>query len=325
MQKFIDNPRLVFKCCQFYYGDGLTQLEIANKLGISRPSVSRMLSLGRERGYVRIQMFPPDYAAAEFTDLEHRLENELGLSEAMILPALDLSSFYRSAGQLLFETLFRVVSPEGVVGVSTGRTLKALLKCDYHAPLPLRCTFVPLVGGVGEVNQSTHANHLAEKYAERLSAEYVPFFAPAILSSRETAKELLKERIYQGVLDLYKRMQILVVSVGATNKGLSLLAQNNYCERSSLNRAISNGAIGDISMQVFNTRGETAPFAEFNGRVMGFSLESYSRVPSRICVTVGEEKAPALFAAIRGGYINTVIVDPSCANRLLDLHSLQSD
>ena len=320
MQKFVDNPRLIFKCCQFYYEDELTQLEIAKKLGISRPSVSRMLSLGRKRGYVRIQMFPPDYEETEFVELEHWLENEFGLLEAMIVPASETSSFYRSAGKLLFEYLFRIVAPDGVVGVSTGRTLRALLKCDYHTPLPLQCTFVPLLGGVGEINQSAHANHLAEKYAERLEAKYLPFFAPAILSSKETAKELLKEKVYSGVLDLYQRMQVLIVSVGATNKSLSSLIQNKYYERSSLSRAISMGAIGDISMQMFNAQGKTAPFSEFNERVMGFSLEDYHKVPCRICITVGEVKALALLAAIRGGYVNTVILDPSCANKLLELH-----
>lgn len=40
--------------------------------------VSRMFSLGRKRGYVRIQMFPPDYEETEFVELEHRLENEFG-------------------------------------------------------------------------------------------------------------------------------------------------------------------------------------------------------------------------------------------------------
>ena len=39
---------------KLYYGEGLTQSQVATELGVSRPTVSKLLNLGRERGYVRI-------------------------------------------------------------------------------------------------------------------------------------------------------------------------------------------------------------------------------------------------------------------------------
>ena len=63
VKKIIDDVRLIFKCCSLYYQDGLGQKEICEVLGISRPTVSRMLSIGRERGIVRIEIQNPDNIA----------------------------------------------------------------------------------------------------------------------------------------------------------------------------------------------------------------------------------------------------------------------
>ena len=53
-------------------------------LGISRPTVSRMLSLGKETGIVRIEIQNPDNVL--YGQMERELEKALGLKEAIIVP-----------------------------------------------------------------------------------------------------------------------------------------------------------------------------------------------------------------------------------------------
>ena len=85
MKKIIDDVRLIFKCCSLYYQDGLGQKEICEVLGISRPTVSRMLSIGRERGIVRIEIQNPDNIA--YGQMERTLEKKYGLQEVVIVPS----------------------------------------------------------------------------------------------------------------------------------------------------------------------------------------------------------------------------------------------
>ena len=59
MKKFVDDTRLVYKCCSLYYEDELNQQEIAEYLSVSRASVSRMLQLGKEMGIVKIEICNP--------------------------------------------------------------------------------------------------------------------------------------------------------------------------------------------------------------------------------------------------------------------------
>ena len=54
MKKIVDDLRLIYKCCDLYYTDQMTQQSICDSLGLSRATGSRMLKLGREQVTVRI-------------------------------------------------------------------------------------------------------------------------------------------------------------------------------------------------------------------------------------------------------------------------------
>ncbi|MGI6619281.1 MAG: helix-turn-helix domain-containing protein [Bacillota bacterium] len=50
---------LLLHVCEMYYEQGLTQQEIADIIGVSRVSISRMLSTAKEKGIVRISIVDP--------------------------------------------------------------------------------------------------------------------------------------------------------------------------------------------------------------------------------------------------------------------------
>ena len=78
MRKLVDDVRLIFKCCSLYYQDGVGQKEICEALGISRPTVSRMLSVGKELGIVKIEIHNPDNLM--HGQLERQLEKKFNLT-----------------------------------------------------------------------------------------------------------------------------------------------------------------------------------------------------------------------------------------------------
>ena len=76
MRKVVDDPRLIYKCCKLYYEDDYSQQQIADTLGVSRVSVSRMLCAGREAGMVKIQVVSPNHLT--YNKLEQELEQLYG-------------------------------------------------------------------------------------------------------------------------------------------------------------------------------------------------------------------------------------------------------
>lgn len=62
---------LLSKVSKLYYERGLNQQEIADKLHLSRPKVSRLLQQAQEEGIVQITVHSPP---GTFADLEEALE-----------------------------------------------------------------------------------------------------------------------------------------------------------------------------------------------------------------------------------------------------------
>lgn len=51
--------RLSIEAARMYYMSDYSQIEIASMLGVSRPTVSRLLQYAKDQGYVRINIVDP--------------------------------------------------------------------------------------------------------------------------------------------------------------------------------------------------------------------------------------------------------------------------
>lgn len=76
-----NDREFLYQLAVMYYNERLTQQEISQRLGISRPQVSRALSKAEQEGIVRVQILRP---ASEKHDLESRLAKLLGLRRVFI-------------------------------------------------------------------------------------------------------------------------------------------------------------------------------------------------------------------------------------------------
>ena len=55
----INKNKTAISAAKLYYQSGYSQSEIAKELGLSRPSVSRLLQYAKDMGFVRIEIFDP--------------------------------------------------------------------------------------------------------------------------------------------------------------------------------------------------------------------------------------------------------------------------
>ena len=66
---------------KLYYQQGLSQAEVATRMGLSRPTVAKLLAHGRERGFVTIEIHDPREDASE---IALRLERRFDLACARV-------------------------------------------------------------------------------------------------------------------------------------------------------------------------------------------------------------------------------------------------
>lgn len=323
MRKVIDDPRLIYKCCMLYYEENLSQQQIADMLGVSRVSVSRMLQAGRESGIVKIQVVSPNHLT--YTRLEQDLEHAYGLKEALVVensPLITQYDYFSLIGSETIRLLEAYLHDDDLVGVSMGMTLHNVCRATRTSTENINCTFVPIVGGISSGRSSAvdvHSNQIALSFARLFGGQYVEFFSPAMFSDKAILEGFMKEAGIRRITDYYKEIHTVIMGIGTPNRASSTMIRAGYITQTEIDELVQEGMVGDLSLQFFDGEGCTDKFQSFNNRVAGLPLDQLRGVENRICIGSGEHKAKAIRGAILGGFVNILVTDQSCAKLLLDM------
>lgn len=320
MRKIVDDVRLIFKCCSLYYQDGLGQQEICEKIGISRPTVSRMLQLGRQCGIVKIELYNPENLT--FGNMERELEKKYGMNEVIIVPSVKVEINNKQVnteiGRATLNLLKRILRDGDYIGIAMGRSLLEVVGTEFILDRDVDCTFVPLLGGIGESNVELHSNYLTQEFANKFGGNYVQLSSPAVFSDPEVMRGFSKEKFIQRIYKMYRKLDVAIMGIGIPNTDNSTILNTGYIKSDILEDFAARGCVGDIALRYFDISGKTAKFEDFNSRVLGISLADLHNVERRVGISFGEAKTDAVLGAINGDFINILVTDYDCAKGLLD-------
>ena len=204
MKKIIDDIRLIYKCCSLYYEDNMSQQEISETLQISRPSVARMIKSGRASGIVKIEIKNPDNLV--FANMERELEKKFGLEEVVIAPTNNADSMNEDLAKETLRFITRIAEDREYIGVTMGMTLRNITRTNLSNTEKLKCTFVPIIGGIGESRYDIHSNYIAMAFANIFKANCLQFFAPLMFSKPDLLHNFLEEESMQSILKSFNKI-----------------------------------------------------------------------------------------------------------------------
>ena len=128
------STRLLAKVAELYYLEDLTQLQIGQRLGLSRQKVQRLIRMAREKGVVQITIQPIRTTAAE---LERKLEERFGIQEAVVSETAEYDDHDRvvaALGPVAAEYLTRIVGDGDSIAISwAARCGRWLTRCARPA------------------------------------------------------------------------------------------------------------------------------------------------------------------------------------------------
>lgn len=321
MKKIVDDLRLVYKCCDLYYTDQMTQQEICDSLGLSRATVSRMLRIGREQGIVRIEVINP--INFDYGKLEKDLERKYGLKEVIVVDNQPLDTEedrIQRLSEASFDYLSHLFQDGDSIGVAMGYTLYNVANVKKQYEYDKQFLFVPLFGGISQTRMGkidVQANQIAASFAQKFGGRYVQFLAPAVFSNEEVMKGFLQEKSVNYIYDYFDKLNSVVMGIGIPERGGSTMVSAGYIDGEKMDEFVEMGAVGDIALRYFNKEGNTEPFKEFNDKVASIPTETLKKVENRIGIGGGVEKVSAIKGAIRAQFINILITDVDCAQRML--------
>lgn len=308
-----EERRHLVKVATLYYEEGWTQEQIAKKMGVSRPVISKLLQKAKDVGIVEIYIKDQSVHSVQ---LEQKLESKFNLKDAVVVPTIGLTPDMakRAVGQSAAYYVAKKIKDYKSLGISWGTTLAEMVK-EFPYDRRDDMKIVPLEGGMGRKHAEIHANQLAYELAKKLNSNCLYLYAPAILDSVELKNRLLEMEDIKGVLEEGKKVDVAVIGIGNPHKG-STLKEIGYLEDSDVHILRQLGAVGDIGFRFFNDKGMPIN-DELNNKVIGVSLEELKKIPMVIAVVEGSHKADSVLGALEGKHLDVLITDEQTASALL--------
>lgn len=295
-----------------YYVAGNTQDQIAGKLGVSRQTAQRLVSLAVSEGLIKVRV---DHPIANCLDLATRLKARFALDLVEVVPSDPDSTSttlgIAEAAAAEIERWLRSAAPI-VMAVGTGRTLKAAVE---QLP-PMECPqhkVVSLTGNIAPDGSAAFYN-VVFTMADRIKARSFPMPLPVIASSPKEREMLLSQPMIQPTLALAAQADVTFVGIGDLGPRAPLY-EDGFITEAELKALQKIGAIGEIVGWVFDRDGKMIDGIT-NDRVASAPLPSREK-SLVIALAMGERKLPAILAAATRRLVNGLITDERTAAALL--------
>jgi len=307
---------LLVHAAELYYEQGMSQQTIAGILGVSRPTVSRLLDEARASGVVEITVHSPLRKDAA---LSARLRRELGLRDAAVVSGCyDYDKALHRCAQAAGELFLGVLENNMTVGISWGRALRAFCGLLPEQEHIFHINVVQMIGCLGTGNPHLDGLALSLTLAKKLNGTFYNVYAPVYVDSPLVQSYLLKEPSVELAIRQAERADIVVSGIGSLwDKGGSLYGAGYFGE-ADLNPLREAGAVAVIQGRLLDREGREVALP---GRyVVGAGLEAMRRAPWRIGINAGAERREETLAAVRGGCVNLLVVDEPLAKALLGMN-----
>lgn len=303
----------IVRISKLYYECNLGQVQIAEKEGISKSTVSRLLKMGKDLGIIEVHIKEP---AMMYTDLEDELTRRFPLKRATIVPVMvdNPQIVLNDVCAALIADLPRYLENDATLGIAWGTTLESLSAMLPH----FRCqgiSVLQLTGGYSRLAHETSALSILQRFASSVDGDAYVIPAPAIVDTPDIAQAIEKDSQIQKVMTMAKRCQTAIYSAGAFGRP-SVIFEMGIIDDAQYAKMAADGCVGDCCGHFLNAQGEIFDEA-LDRRVVGVSLDTIRNIPHRLLIASDPRKGKVLKAALQGHMASHLYVDVKTAEAIL--------
>ena len=310
-----------YAAAHLYYEKGFNQEEVARRMEVSRPTVSKLLALASKEGVVHISVRRP---GQRDVGLQTALADALGLRFTAVVPRTTGGARVREillaqgTWELLRESL-PTLSKVEYMGLGWGRAMLAFVEAlEQRGDIFLGGTaeVVPLIGGSGQSLEIFQINEIVRRAAIALGATARLLPAPALVKNERLRAALLTEASTRPVVEAWRKLDIAIVGIGR-RLDPSYLA--DYLQDEPLqHEPLLRWSVSDVCSHYFAADG-TALGEEHDARLIAASRDEFERIPLTIGVAGGPEKVSGIVGAARARLINALVTDEGTENSCLQI------
>ncbi|MBB3458482.1 DNA-binding transcriptional regulator LsrR (DeoR family) [Rhizobium sp. BK313] len=304
---------LAVRAAWLHYAGGLTQSEVAKRLGVPSVKAHRLIARAVADGVVKVTI---DGDIVECVELETRLAERFGLQYCEVAPDLGEEGFeFRALGQAGAGFLKREIErgDNKVIGLGHGRTLSSAV---HHMPRlnAKGLRFVSMLGGLSRnyvANPYDVMHRIAEKTGAHAYMMPVPFFA----NTGEDREVMLAQRGVKEVFDLANNADLKLVGLGTVDTDAQLVL-SGMVEPREIAEIAASGGVGEILGHFFDADGRILQ-TTLTARTLSASLPR-SKTERLVALAGGVAKAEAIRAVLKSRCLYGLITDERTAQALLE-------
>ncbi|WP_249778636.1 sugar-binding transcriptional regulator [Lentilactobacillus dabitei] len=303
--------RLV-KISRLYYQNGLSQIEIAKQLNLSRPTIVKALQEARKEGIVRIEVVDP------FEDiplLEQQLQDKYQLKRVIVTlePSHTEKRILTDLGKATADYLHEIVKDDDIIGINWGKTMKAVaehLREDHHQNVKV----VQLKGSVTNSREGNFSADITNKFNRAFHTQANVLPLPVIFGDSKVKEAATSDYFIKDVIKEGYDANIAIFTVGTTRPN-AMLFRLGYLDNQQIKK-LQKEAVGDVISHFITRNGQLAD-PQLDKRTVAIPLDELKHKAYSILVAGGEPKLLPIHAALTGGYANVLVVDQAVAKDLL--------
>ena len=243
-------PELLYRAARLYYLEDATQAEVAEALGTSRPTVSRLLAEARAVGIVHIEVREPE--AMDTRDLADQLARAIGLTRAWVAAGSAAPRWARRWRPACRRRCWPPTCAAGTrVLVSSGATVHAVSQADL--PKLPGVLLAPTVGGRDEPEEYYQTNEITRRMAVKMDGTAVLLYAPA-LPGPALHELLMQDESILRVTRLWRSARAAILGIGAPPTTRTSMPSVLRKDAERLGEAV-----GDICQRPYDRTGRRCP------------------------------------------------------------------
>ncbi|KKB13107.1 RNA polymerase sigma70 [Devosia geojensis] len=309
----MDQADIVARAAWLYHVEGLTQAEIAERLGLTRRRVNEMLASALKDGLVSVSF---NTGLADCMALEAQLREAFGLEDAVVAPTpADPEQLHSVLGRVAAGYLGRTINkvkPRSL-GVGWGATLKETV----HFMAPMHVPGLEVHSMMGGLTQGSEINtfEIVRGFAQVLGARCSYLVAPIYAESAESRDAIISQTVFRRTFAAISEVDIAFLSVGdVSDRSLQVrYGLPEGVKAADLKRA---GAVGDIIGRYLDANGEPVAH-DINAQVLAPELDQFRRIPCRIVASGGAHKREIVKAVVKSGLATALVTDEETARTML--------
>lgn len=298
-----------------HYVGGLTQAQIAERRGLSKMKVHRMVQAAHENGIVKIFV---DAVPNDCLDLETELMRRFNLKTCVIVPDTDLPKtmdgtlpVVASAGASFLRGQLETTQPT-VIGIGSGRTMSEVV----NALPSIRRRRAEFISATGEFAALRAANpfEVIHTLIQKTEGKGFAFTAPLIVDHVDDRSLFLRQRSVRRSFERLQEASMIMIGIGHIGPGsffqtFDLLDDQ---EQSELSRS---NVVADLAGNLVDVDGQFVDTGVAK-RMLGME-RSLLRSKEITAICAGLEKAKAAHAALCTGCLSGFISSKVVAERIL--------